>query len=80
MAKKPATEEVTEFPIFLDEFTKERPTYEVEKSVSFHKLMQREGITGPMTRSEWLELYDIFGTMPIGTPWKEWQSNNKGGA
>lgn len=71
------TEELTEFPVTLDEFLTEVPKAKVETKAAFKHLCQAEKITGSKLRGEWATLLGLFETMPTNAVWSEWQK--KGG-
>lgn len=64
-------QDVDQFPVTLDEFLTEKGKSEHEKKAAFGKLMQRENVSGHRLRAEWEEMYQRFGTMPVGAPWQK---------
>jgi hypothetical protein len=65
----------TEFTVMIEEFL--LGSYQPEMKRAFRDLMKKEELTGRKTREEWQNLYTLFQTKPVSTPWEVWQESKK---
>lgn len=67
-----ANEQIAGFPIMLDEFLNGISRAKTEMKAAFALLAKHEQITGPLQRSEWGRLFELFSSQPVNKTWREW--------